>query len=118
MRRYYLSSPRTVVQSRLWESAREPFDALQVPKSALDGAGDFAACIQSAVVDAVKGSIVHHTTLPSSAGVCDVKTTITENWLVYSYFDEDFAGVGQSKGYRVVSVGLYDSIDLRRRQSG
>ena len=62
------------------------------------------------LVDAVKGSIVYHATLPSTAGVCDVKTTITENWLVYSYFDEDFAGIGQSKGYRVVSVELYEGV--------
>lgn len=60
------------------------------------------------LVDATKGSIIYHATLPASTGVCDVKATITENWLVYSYFDEDFAGVGQSKGYRVVSVELYE----------
>jgi hypothetical protein len=60
------------------------------------------------LVNAVKGSVVYHAMLPSSAGVCDVKATITENWLVYSYFDEDFAGVGQSKGYRVVSIELYE----------
>jgi hypothetical protein len=29
---------------------------------------------------------------------------------VYSYFDEDFAGIGQSKGYRVVSVELYEGV--------
>lgn len=62
------------------------------------------------LVDAAKGSIVYHATLPTSAGVCDVKATITENWLVYSYFDEDFAGVGSSKGYRVVSVEFYEGV--------
>lgn len=60
------------------------------------------------LVDAAKGTIVYHATLPSSAGVCDIKATITENWLVYHYFDEDFAGVGQSKGHRVVSVEFYE----------
>jgi hypothetical protein len=29
---------------------------------------------------------------------------------VYSYFDEDFAGVGSSKGYRVVSVEFYEGV--------
>ena len=62
------------------------------------------------LVDTVKGSLVYHVTLPSSAGVCDVRATITENWLVYSYFDEEFSGVGQRKGYRVVSVELYEGV--------
>lgn len=62
------------------------------------------------VVDAAKGSIVYHATLPTSAGVCNVKATITENWLVYSYFDEDFTGVGQSKGHRIVSVEFYEGV--------
>ena len=29
---------------------------------------------------------------------------------MYSYFDEDFAGIGQSKGYRVVSVEFYEGV--------
>jgi hypothetical protein len=62
------------------------------------------------VIDAVKGSIVYHATLPTSAGVCGVKATVSENWLMYSYFDEDFFGVGQSKGHRIVSVEFYKGI--------
>jgi hypothetical protein len=41
--------------------------------------------------------------LPSSgAGVCDVKATLMDNWLLYRYFDDDFEGAGQSKGYHIV----------------
>jgi hypothetical protein len=60
------------------------------------------------LADSTKGTIVYHATLPSSAGTCDVKATFTENWLVYHYYDEDAAGVGQAKGYRMVTVELYE----------
>lgn len=59
-------------------------------------------------MDSAKGTIVYHATLPSSAGACDVKASFTENWLVYHYFDEDFTGVGQAKGYRMITVELYE----------
>ena len=62
------------------------------------------------LVDAVKGTVVYHAVLPSSGGACDVQATITENWLVYSYFEEDFNGMGQSKGNRVVSVEFYEGV--------
>lgn len=62
------------------------------------------------VVDAAKGTVVYHATLPSSAAACDVKVTLTENWLVYHYFDEDFAG--KSKGHRVVSVEFYEGAQV------
>lgn len=60
------------------------------------------------LVDSAKGTIVYRATVPSASGVCDVQASFTENWLVYHYFDEDFAGVGQSKGYRMVTVELYE----------
>jgi hypothetical protein len=64
------------------------------------------------LVDAAKGSIVYHARFPASAGRgCeDVKMTITENWLVYSYFEEEVLGVGGGKGYRVVSVEFYEGV--------
>jgi hypothetical protein len=60
------------------------------------------------LVDTVTGNIVYSATVPASAGACDVKATLTENWLVYHYFEESFAAVGQAKGYRMVSVELYE----------
>ncbi|KAH7927025.1 DUF1620-domain-containing protein [Leucogyrophana mollusca] len=60
------------------------------------------------LVDGVKGSIVYHASLPAAEGKCDVQAALTENWLVYQYFDDEYAGVGQSKGHHVVSVELYE----------
>ncbi|OAX35578.1 DUF1620-domain-containing protein [Rhizopogon vinicolor AM-OR11-026] len=60
------------------------------------------------VLDVVKGSVIYHVSVPAAGGVCDVQATLTENWLVYQYFDDELPGVGQSKGYRVVSVEFYE----------
>lgn len=66
------------------------------------------------VVDSAKGSVVYRAALPAGGagaagvGVCDVKAALVENWLVYHYYDDDFAGVGQAKGWRMVSVELYE----------
>ncbi|KAG2355552.1 hypothetical protein BDR07DRAFT_1613621 [Suillus spraguei] len=60
------------------------------------------------VLDVVKGSVIYHASVPAAGGVCDVQATLTENWLVYYYFDDEFSGTGQSKGYRVVSVEFYE----------
>jgi hypothetical protein len=60
------------------------------------------------VLDVVKGSIIYHASVPAAGGVCDVQATLTENWLVYHYFDDELPGVGQSKGYRVISVEFYE----------
>jgi ER membrane protein complex subunit 1 len=35
------------------------------------------------LVDTTKGSIIYRTTVAANAGTCDVKATLTENWLVY-----------------------------------
>ncbi len=59
------------------------------------------------VIDSVKGTTVYHAVLPAASGSCDVKAALTENWLVYHYYDDD-AGVGQAKGYRLVSVEFYE----------
>jgi hypothetical protein len=66
------------------------------------------------VVDAAKGTVVYRVAVPAVAGpggiggVCDVKVSLAENWLVYHYYDDDFSGQGQTKGWRVVSVELYE----------
>ena len=69
------------------------------------------------LVDGAKGTVVYHAVLPAVAGACDVKATLVENWLVYHYYDGD-VGVGQAKGYRVVSVELYEGygVDDKRRR--
>ncbi|KAG2143699.1 hypothetical protein DEU56DRAFT_884358 [Suillus clintonianus] len=71
------------------------------------------------VLDVVKGSIIYHASVPAAGGMCDVQATLTENWLVYHYFDDEFSGTGQSKGYRVVSVEFYegDGPDDKTRSS-
>lgn len=61
------------------------------------------------LVDSAKGTVVYRATLPATdGGACDVKATLVENWLVYHYYDPDFSGTGQTKGWRMVSVELYE----------
>jgi hypothetical protein len=60
------------------------------------------------VLDVVKGSVIYHASVSAADGVCDMQATLTENWLVYHYFEADFSGTGQSKGYRVISVEFYE----------
>jgi ER membrane protein complex subunit 1 len=75
-----------------------------------EGEGGMAPPICSIyLLDNAKGTIVYHVVLPSSeAGGCDVKATLTENWLVYHYYDATYSASGTTKGYRMVSVELYE----------
>ncbi|KAL4246361.1 ER membrane protein complex subunit 1 [Abortiporus biennis] len=59
-------------------------------------------------IDAAKGSVLYHAVVPAPGGFCDVKATLTENWLVYHYYDDEIAGVDQAKSYRMVSVEFYE----------
>nr|VWO96186.1 Non-canonical non-ribosomal peptide synthetase FUB8 (EC (Fusaric acid biosynthesis protein 8) [Ganoderma boninense] len=69
------------------------------------------------LVDGAKGTILYEAAVPSVRGRCDVKAVLVENWLVYHYYDDD-VGVNQAKGYRVVSVELYEGrgIDDKRKR--
>ncbi len=63
------------------------------------------------VVDNVKGTIIYRASLPTTPGLgakCDVKAALTDNWLVYHYYDADEAAVGEARGWRMVSVELYE----------
>ncbi|KAI0820139.1 DUF1620-domain-containing protein [Trametes gibbosa] len=70
------------------------------------------------LVDGAKGTVLYHAVLPSADGACDVKATLVENWLIYHYYDNE-VGPSQTKGYRVVSVELYEGreIDDKTRSS-
>lgn len=59
------------------------------------------------VVDTVKGTVLYHVSLPLVDGKCDIPAVLDENWLVYSYYD-DGTEIGSAKGYRVVSVEMYE----------
>jgi ER membrane protein complex subunit 1 len=59
------------------------------------------------LVDGVKGSVIYHVAV-AAKGTCGIEAVLTENWLVYSYYDDEYIGVGQSKGHRVISVELYE----------
>ena len=62
---------------------------------------------------------MYHATLPaSSVGMCDVHAALTENWLVYHYYDERIQGKDGAKGWRIVSVELYegDGIDDKTKR--
>ncbi|KAJ7588211.1 hypothetical protein C8J56DRAFT_1164789 [Mycena floridula] len=71
----------------------------------------FASQCGIQVVDTVKGSVLYRAVVPAAAGSCDVKATLTENWLVYHYFDPELAS-GQAKGYRMVSVEFYEGKEI------
>ncbi|KAF8829541.1 hypothetical protein HHX47_DHR3000530 [Lentinula edodes] len=60
------------------------------------------------LVDSVKGSVVYEATLPTEGNVCNVKATFTENWLIYHYYDNEYEDIGHTKGYKVVTVELYE----------
>ena len=69
------------------------------------------------LLDGIKGSIIYHAVV-ADKGPCSIEAVLTENWLVYSYYDNEYAGVGQSKGHRVISVELYEGngIDEKTRR--
>ena len=51
--------------------------------------------------------MLHRTTIPTSGDVCDVHMLLMDNWFSYYCYDSEFNGVGQGKGHRMVTVGLY-----------
>ncbi|KAF8678535.1 hypothetical protein AX14_004695 [Amanita brunnescens Koide BX004] len=84
------------------------FGVLTEPvKTTATASGDAPTC-GLYIVDGVKGTIVYHVVLPSvtrRTPACDVRVSLTENWLVYHYYDE-----GETKGWRTVSVELYEGM--------
>lgn len=62
------------------------------------------------VVDAGSGGVVYHGEVKSvgAGAICDLKVALIENWLVYHYYDEAGEKEGGAKGYRVVSVEMYE----------
>jgi hypothetical protein len=60
--------------------------------------------------DSAKGTVVYQVRIPADNGACDVKTALIENWLVYHYYESEVSSgnVQGTKGYRVVSVELYE----------
>lgn len=67
------------------------------------------------LVDSLKGTIAYRALVPSTAGSCDIKVVLSENWLVYHYYDDDIRVVGSTKGYRMVSVELYEGNTVDRK---
>ena len=73
------------------------------------------------LVDGSKGSVIYHASVRSTKGPCNIQAVLSENWLVYGYYDEDFVGNHQTKGYRIVSVEAYEGKginDKTRRWEG
>jgi hypothetical protein len=62
------------------------------------------------VLDVAKGNIIYHASITANKGKgrCDLYATFVENWLVYVYWDEEYEWTGQTKGYRLVTVELYE----------
>ncbi|KAG8922109.1 hypothetical protein FRC02_012128 [Tulasnella sp. 418] len=64
------------------------------------------------LIDSVKGNVVYHAPLSmsqESSRKCgeEVQVSLTENWLVYSYYTDDTSN-GKAKGWRMVTVELYE----------
>lgn len=62
------------------------------------------------LIDGASGAVVYHAQVPAQEGLepCDVKAALAENWLVYHYWDGRAEGPDGAKGYRMVSVELYE----------
>ncbi|KAJ7114097.1 hypothetical protein C8R44DRAFT_676555 [Mycena epipterygia] len=61
------------------------------------------------VVDGAKGSVLYSALVPAAGNPgCDVHATLSENWLVYHYYDGEGLGMGETKGWRIVTVELYE----------
>ncbi|KAF8211092.1 hypothetical protein K438DRAFT_1808794 [Mycena galopus ATCC 62051] len=61
------------------------------------------------VVDGAKGSVLYSAVVPGAGSTdCDVHATLTENWLVYHYYDGDGTREGETKGWRLVTVEFYE----------
>jgi hypothetical protein len=60
------------------------------------------------VVDGAKGSVLYSAVVPGAGPECDVHATLTENWLVYHYYDGEGEREGETKGWRLVTVELYE----------
>ncbi|KAJ7709007.1 hypothetical protein B0H17DRAFT_916569 [Mycena rosella] len=71
------------------------------------------------VVDGAKGSVLYSAVVPRAGSeVCDVHATLTENWLVYHYYEGAGLEDGETKGWRIVTVELYEgSLDEKTRSS-
>lgn len=70
------------------------------------------------LVDSAKGTILYSSALHSSRkGVCDLKVTFVENWLVYHYWDDGTGAVNSAPGWRVASVELYEGdVNVKRKR--
>ena len=62
------------------------------------------------IVDSMTGTVVYHAEVGSSSRGCEVKTALSENWLVYHYYENEVGDgtAGSAKGYRMVSVEFYE----------
>jgi hypothetical protein len=71
------------------------------------------------VVDGAKGSVLYSAVVPGASTTdCDVHATLTENWLVYHYYDGDGTREGETKGWRLVTVELYEGgLDEKTQRS-
>jgi ER membrane protein complex subunit 1 len=68
-----------------------------------------------AVLDGAKGTVLYRRVLPTAGAGCEVKLAISENWMVYHFWDgEDSRGTG-SKGWRLVSVEFYEGASVDRK---
>jgi hypothetical protein len=73
------------------------------------------------LLDSSKGTILYSKHITSKRTKhndhgCDVNIALTENWLVYHYYDDDTNGATGAKGWRMVSVELYEGgANVRRK---
>jgi hypothetical protein len=60
------------------------------------------------LMDSTKGSILYESSIGSEKG-CDIKVALVENWLVWHYYEDGLNDhTGGTKGWRMVSVELFE----------
>jgi hypothetical protein len=67
-----------------------------------------AATASIYLIDSVSGSILHSATHAAVDVTQPVVATVSENWVIYSYFSDE-AAEGTAKGYHLVVLELYES---------
>lgn len=60
------------------------------------------------IVDGAKGTIVYRAQVAARGTPCSVKLAFAQNWLTYHYYDPANDGQDAAKGYRFVTLELYE----------
>lgn len=65
------------------------------------------------LLDSSKGTVLYSSVILTGSvhAKCDIKVSLVENWLVYHYYDTNEAATTGTKGWKIVSVELYEGAE-------